>query len=340
MDIILDSNIFRSDITLRSKEFDVILDYLDKTHSSIVIPQIILDEIKGLYGRTLQERKSEVAKNINNLNLLIIDNNKHIKSESFNVVNETDNYEKYIIEKLKIRGRNIIPYNNDFLPLISERAIKRIKPAGEKGQGFRDTLIWLTMKDYCQSCHEKQITFISNNTDDFASADKTNLNESLKEECDILGIKINYFKTVKEFIENHSTKIDLISYDWIADNLDYDYLRDLVVDYLNSNQKRIFISTIQNKIGEECESYKALRFDPDNDDDLSVYEMLDNQLIVNFLVSGYVDLELNIVTYESWGDNPRYYINTINRYERVKASVTLTLIENEIIETEINDVYI
>ena len=340
MDIILDSNIFRSDITLRSKEFDVILDYLNKTHSSIIIPQIILDEIKGLYKRTLNERKNEVLKNINNLNLLITDDKKHLKINDVDTEIEIKKYEEHIINKLRVRKPNIIPYNNDFLPIISERAINRVKPSGEKGQGFRDTLIWLTMLDYCSTCHEKQITFISNNTDDFASADKIGLHESLKKECDKRNVKVNYFKTLKEFIENHSTKIDLISYDWIAENLDYKNLNELVVDFLNRNQERNIISTIQSEIGEECENYKALRFDSDNDDDLSIYEMSDNRLIVNFSVSGYVDFELNIVRYENWTDNPRYFIDTINRYQRVKASVTLTLIENEIFETEINDVYI
>jgi hypothetical protein len=49
MDIVLDSNIFCSDIPLRSKEIDVVLNYLEKTESAIVMPQIILDEITGLY---------------------------------------------------------------------------------------------------------------------------------------------------------------------------------------------------------------------------------------------------------------------------------------------------
>src|ERR1035438_3442238 len=68
MDIVLDSNIFRADILLRSKEFDILLDYLDKTGSLFVMPQIILDEIKGLYKRTLIERLSELKKASNNIN--------------------------------------------------------------------------------------------------------------------------------------------------------------------------------------------------------------------------------------------------------------------------------
>ena len=49
MDVILDSNIFRSDILLRSKDFDILMDYLSKTDYRLIMPQVILDEIKGLY---------------------------------------------------------------------------------------------------------------------------------------------------------------------------------------------------------------------------------------------------------------------------------------------------
>lgn len=338
MDIVLDSNIFRSDITLRSKEFDIILDYLSKTHSSIIIPEVILDEIKGLYAKVLKERNSDVLKDINNLNLLITDHKQHIKFESFNIEDEVEKYEIYVKEKLKIKKSNIIPYNNSYLPLISQRAINRIKPAGEKGQGFRDTLIWLTMKEYCQKCHEKQIIFISNNTDDFASPDKTVLNEILENECKDLNVKINYFKTLKEFIENHSTKIDLINHDWISENLDYSLVSSLVIDYLNETEQRNVVAMIEHEIGEECESYEALRFDPHNDGELSVYEMSDNRLIVNISINGYVDFQFNIRSYEFWNNDYEYQSTSINRYESVNAYVTITLIENEIIDVEVSEI--
>jgi len=128
---------------------------------------------------------------------------------------------------LNLSDKYLIAYNNDFLPEIAHRAINRQKPAGENGQGFRDTLIWLTIKDYCKKCHEKQITFISNNTDDFSNKAKDNLHETLNAECLADNIKINCFKSIKDFIEIHSTKIKFITNDWVSSILDYSTLNDL-----------------------------------------------------------------------------------------------------------------
>lgn len=235
MDVILDSNIFRADVPLRSKEFDVLMDYLKKTGSSIIVPQIILDEIEGLYKRALKNRITSFEKNLNNINLILIDSTEHIEKHNIDIEKETKRYLEYVKKKLKIDY--IIPYNNEYLPIISQRGIDRKKPAGEDGQGFRDTLIWLTIKDYASRCHEKQITFISVNTDDFASSDKSRLHDSLQVECSEMGIRINYFKTLKEFIENHSVKIDFITYNWIAKNLNYDDVAQAIIEYLNVTER-------------------------------------------------------------------------------------------------------
>ena len=94
MDIILDSNIFRGDFSLRSKDFDVLNDFLRKTTSRLILPQIILDEIQlGFTKRTLSERSQEAIKSINNLNLMVIDSKKHTAFQNIDVENEVNDYE-------------------------------------------------------------------------------------------------------------------------------------------------------------------------------------------------------------------------------------------------------
>jgi hypothetical protein len=335
MDIILDSNIFRADIPLRSKEFDVVLDYLKKTGSSIIVPKIILDEVEGLYKRALKDRIINFEKNVNNINLILIDSSGHLGKQDIDIEKETKCYLKYVKQKLKIDY--IIPYNNEFLPVISQRAIDRKKPAGEDGQGFRDTLIWLTIKDYASKCHEKQVTFISVNTDDFASSDKSRLHGSLLDECDEMGIRINYFKSLKEFIENHSTKIDFITYDWIAENLDYQDVGKAIVDYLNQTERRSIISWIEHETNEECVGYTAITFDSFSDTDLSVYEMSDNRLIINLTLEGYTRFEFIIRSDSYWNDEYDYIDQSVEMSTTVIADITLTLIDNEIVDFEVQD---
>ncbi|MCC4919916.1 PIN domain-containing protein [Flavobacterium chungbukense] len=326
---------FRADVPLRSKEFDVLIDYLKKTGSSVVLPQIILDEVRGLYKKALTDRILTLEKNVNNVNLLLIDSSEYIKTKAINIDQETNTYLEFVKKKLKIR--NILPYNNSFLPIISQRAIDRKKTAGIDGQGFRDTLIWLTIKDYALNCQEKQITFISVNTDDFASSDKTQLHESLQTECDEIGIRINYFKTLKEFIENHSVKIDFITYDWIEKNLNYDAVSEAIMDFLNGSEKRSIITWIEYEINEECVGYKAINFESTADTNLSVYEMSDDRLIINLTMEGYSQFEFTIRSDGYWNDDYDYTDRTIEMSTDVIAEITITLIDKKIVDFEVHD---
>jgi hypothetical protein len=344
MDIVLDSNIFRSDFNLHSTEFNVILDYLQKTQSTIVLPQIILDEVKGLYSRVLTERIVKLNSNINNFNLLMIDEGKAIDKIEINIADEVENYAKYLTDKLKIENDKIIPVNNNYLPNLVERAVKRLRPSAD-GEGFRDALIWLTLKDYCLKCHEKQVIFISNNDADFGDAGKNELHPLLKQECDELKIKVNYFRTIKDFIEKHSTKIDFITYDWVRDNFSNEWLEDIIMDELNGRQPSSVVSWYSGETGNSCTGYfRAKKVYPDSQDDMSIYEMADNILIVNLVFCCSVEIEFEIYNEEVMRRSEYEYSphsRTTTSFDKTtmgcSAYVSLTVKNGEIDEVELND---
>jgi len=346
MDVVLDSNIFRSDISLRSKEFDILLNYLAKTESTIVIPQIVFDEIKGLYTREFTNRLATLRKAANNMNLVLINVDNHIKFYDFDIASENSKYEEFIKKHLKIRDEYIIPYNNDYLPEISRRAINRIKPSGDNGQGFRDTLIWLTIKDYCKTCREKQITFISNNHEDFAGSNKVTLDESLNQECVAENIKINYFNSLKEFIENHSTKIDFINDDWISSNLDRDSIEELAIDWLNKGEKRNIISWFQRKSRNTYEGYKALSINILSIESPTVYEMSDNLLIINVTIEAEIEIEFSFYDdeyihsfeYEDYYSNRKRGFDSNIQYIETQLYISITIKDNNILEPELVDI--
>ena len=109
MDIVLDTNILRSDFLFRSKDFEILKDYLVKTESNFIIPEVVLQEIKGLYKRTLNERITEFNINVKNLNLIISDTSLHYDSSSLNIEKETEKYMPFLKETLKLTKKKIIP---------------------------------------------------------------------------------------------------------------------------------------------------------------------------------------------------------------------------------------
>lgn len=330
MDIILDSNIYRADISLRSKDFDILIDYLHRTNSSLIIPEIILDEIIGLYRRTVMERSQELNKTITNWNLILIDQDRHIVLPELQIVEEVNKYKRHILERLEVKAQNILPYNNDLLPIISKRAIDRKKPSGEKGQGFRDTLIWLTMLDYCKKNNDKQIIFISSNTDDFSNSLKQSLHESLNEECKNLQIRVNYYKNLREFIEEYSSKIEFLSLEWIQQNLDMRLVEELLMDDLNGRENRSIISYFQDVTGGECTSYNVESVEANEIKEMFIYEMIDNKLIVNLTVNLNLEIVSAITFDDSFEDEYTYIKSSYDENLEIEADISFQVVDEEI----------
>jgi len=342
MNVVLDSNIFRSDLLLKSKDIDVLIDYLGKTDSKIILPRIILDEIKGLYLRELNNRIAELNKIVNNINLALTNSETHINIVAIKSDEELAKYEKHILNRLKINEENILPYNNEFLPEIANRAIHRIKPCGDKGQGFRDTLIWLTIKEYCTEFSKKHIAFISLNTEDFANTDKNDLHEVLRAECDATDIKVYYFKSIREFIANHSSKIEFITYDWLAENMSYDLIGEMAKDFMYGKKSGELNYLLERQIeSRQLSDYSISSVAPFATTEFFIYEMIDNTLHININVKA--ELEVQYDSYEEYWNDRYHYFDRFDRsditYIEVEFYVTMIVKDKAVVDMDILDVY-
>jgi len=339
MDIVLDTNILRNDLLLRSKDFEVLKDYLAKTDSSVILPKIIFDELAGLYKRTQRERGAQLTKAINHFNLTLVDETKHLQLIIPDENNESKIYLDFLIKKLNIKELNILPYKNEYLEEISKRAIERQKPTGENGQGFRDALIWLTIKNYCTTCHQKQIAFISHNENDFANDTKDDLHPSLHAECTSLGVKINFFKSIKNFIEQHSIKVDFLNEDWLYNNTNADTITEMVCDEINASKSSKMAWLIERETGNECnETYSAQDAEIIDFGEIFIYEMVDNSLIANFTVECCVKFDYEYYdTMEHWDGEFYKSINSDNHYLYISAYMSVTIKDNEVVDYDIED---
>ncbi len=338
MDIILDTNILRNDLFFKSKDFEVLKDYLKKTDSHFILPKIILQEIQGIYKRTIEENVQNFDKSRKSLNTIL--NKQLIGETSLNIDKEVEDYIKFIYQKLELKERNIVPYKNEYLPEIIERAIQRKKPFKDEDKGFRDAIIWLSIIDYCKKCHEKQVIFISNNPKDFGDANIPNeLHPDLKKEIEDLGIRVNYFRTTKDFIEQHSKKIDFIDLDWVAKNVNEDWVSDLICDFLNEREQHLVISWYESaKERESTNHYKALKASILGFNDLFIYEMVDDSLIINVAVEAEVEMEFEFYEYDSnYYETGYRYTSNETQYYCTNFYISIGYHEDEITELEITD---
>jgi len=72
MIIILDTNIYRQDLMMKSHKFDILFDYIKKTHSKIVMPEIVHRELIAIYEREISGRLNDYRKAKRNLSGILI----------------------------------------------------------------------------------------------------------------------------------------------------------------------------------------------------------------------------------------------------------------------------
>ena len=70
MDIVLDTNIIVQENFFRSKKFEVLVDYLKKTNSRIVLPQIVKEESISIYQKDITSQLKKATRELEKLSRL------------------------------------------------------------------------------------------------------------------------------------------------------------------------------------------------------------------------------------------------------------------------------
>lgn len=294
MDTIIDTNIIRRDLKLKDKNFDILIDYLGRTNSRLILPSIVLEEVKGLYKRALQERFEEYTKSIEKLKstLLFLE---MPETPALDINGDADKYIEYIHKRFGTSADNIIEYKNEYLPELVKRAIERKKPLDNKGQQFRDGLLWLTLLDYAQTTDEKQIAFISDNPTDFSEKGDSNLSNELLEETKEKNVVIKYFRTINDFAKQHASAISFITREWVEENIDFSITEKLFVEILGEKQERAILGDLDLERHEQATGY-IIKTDyiGSNLIDFFVYEKSDGTILLNIEMQFEFEYEIEI----------------------------------------------
>lgn len=338
MDIILDTNIFANDIKLKSNDVLLLLDYLDRTKSKILMPLVILEETKGLYNRNIIESISDANKHISIIHKSLLSESDRpalIKLETDKMSQE---YIEYILDTLNIENKQIIDYDPNHIPDIVNRAIYRRKPMDQKGNGFRDCIIWNTLLSEAKKAFEKQLIFISNNILDFSTrADPANLHNELKEECDKKGVTINFFSSLKDFIKNYSTKIEIITIDWLSSRLPEDILCEEVVRSLNTSKHELIVNHLDFGFADPSGEYEVKNANVTDYKDISVYELSNEKIIVNAEIELETEIEAGYLDYGyeyfNYGHSPSHWGSTTH-YLLVYVEISISIEKSRIDEIE------
>ena len=233
MNIIIDTNILFQDPFFRGPKSRVIFDYLEKTRSHLIIPTIARKEMMALYRAQLSTELKGVQKCAESIKKWCYDGTSKIEFH-IDIEKETKTYLEFLDGLVHGGGALELPYRDEYLNELVERQINRKKPANDKGEQFRDVIIWLSIKEMLRQTHHRAV-FISQNTKQFANVDLNGLHPDLINELSAENLQLEYYPSLDDFIKLHSSKVDFLTAEWIKASLSKQDIESIAIKPIEGN---------------------------------------------------------------------------------------------------------
>lgn len=247
--VILDSNALYGDPFLNSGNLKRLIAYSSLDKIDVLISEVVVEEVvnnnRNKIKTTLEKVKGQI-KTIND-----VSGTQSVVLTGIDIEKiEVELRER--IEDLVQKGAIVkVPYKNDLLPELMNRALHKIMPFKENKEEFRDSVIWLSIVDYLKEGKFDKAFFISNNSSDYSDPKTGLLHKDLLN--DFPNTKL--YKNVKEFFSGEKEEINkLIPYEistelisWASENQKdeseiYSIIRENFFDELSGKVSQVLSS--------------------------------------------------------------------------------------------------
>lgn len=358
MDIILDTNVLRGGrFLLRARSFQLLFDFLEKTKSTFVMTQIVWEEILSLYEAEFGRSQAQLEKSRRDLVNLLPEENERLKKVDLDVRLQVEHYKSFLCKTLRFSVGEIVPYQANYLPELVARANMRRKPFTEKGEEFRDVLLWLTVLDFAATRESKTVVFISQNTHQYADISKKKapdpverMHPDLLQEASERQVSILYYSSIDDFLNAHSTTLKYVTKEWLISQLNQQGISDELIDLIHEYDEMDISDWLDS--GDEFIGSAVQKATPVEIHHFFVYETADGShfliAVAGFDLEGSFDYEHKIreTEYEAekdWIDGETQWVSVPVGYSsttemasgdfKAKAKVSLSaLLKDESVE--------
>lgn len=212
MKLIFDTNVIHEDFHLYGGRITKLCSAAEKLGYDLMIPDVVVDETVNQYRKTLLENYSGYS-SIMKLVARTQGADDELDKYAF-ITEKVKEYETFIRKRLQDLKIQVIPYPAvDAKALVSKDlyAKKPFKETKEGNIGYRDALIWESIKTVCQPPHalveDPQIEFLTENTKDFAGPDNA-LHSDCVAELKAAGFAENVVALIPNVNEFFKNRID------------------------------------------------------------------------------------------------------------------------------------
>ena len=200
MDVVLDANMYLSDPRMEGVAFRSLLDYLRKTQSSLIVPQIVLDEVIARYPERLSAQLKRAISEVGSLRHLMLGSSV-AKIPEVDPAREARALKRKLLKPSKhVRAITLKNFADISPEDVARRGVERIAPASGKGEELRDVMVWLMVLGYAKGSR-RQTAFITADQH-FRHEDK--LHPHLARELQNKGVNLHFYISIDEFIKAHA----------------------------------------------------------------------------------------------------------------------------------------
>lgn len=199
--VYIDSSILCTDYYMRGAYFELL-----KNESTIVLSEIVIDEVKNKHREMIEEEIRNIDKGVTSLNRMLSEP-LHVETDTL-LSKEQVSYEDFIDTFIIGSGMTIAqPYPEVDHRKIVERAIQRKKPFKSDGKsGYRDYLVWTSFLNLAKTYANEEVCFITLNKKDFSDEkDDKKLHKDLVNDLAEYGIdlgRFQYWISLKSFVDS------------------------------------------------------------------------------------------------------------------------------------------
>ena len=199
MDVVLDANAYLSDPRMAGVASRILLDYLRKTESNLIIPKVVLDEVIARYPERIAPHVKRAISEVASLRGLIL-KAKIRKIPDIDVIQETRALKRKL-RKPSEHVKSVLLSDFDKIRIgdVARRGIERKPPANPAGEELRDVISWLMVLDYA-SRSKREVAFITADKD-FMQEGK--LHPQLAAEIQEKKVMVHFHTSIDEFIKAH-----------------------------------------------------------------------------------------------------------------------------------------
>lgn len=163
--IVLDSTVLRADYPLRRPASRAFLEGLRLVPAAqLCVPEVVVDEAENGFREELLKARERVARAAEELGRIL--GTEIAPAETASVDDLASAYRERLLETIASVGGKVLPYPKIDHKRLVQRDLQRRKPFDAGGKGYRDALIWETVR-LLGVLGPERVVFVSNNTKDF-----------------------------------------------------------------------------------------------------------------------------------------------------------------------------